>query len=133
MLLAISLIGLSSCKEQKEPTQMQKVMAIHDEVMPKMSQLGDLVGELNEKENDSTEIGQKYMQARKDLQAAHKSMMDWMQNFGNRFDPEEILNGKALSEQKKQWLDEEEEKVKKLKNDIIQSIENAESLLKSEQ
>ncbi len=31
-------------------------------------------------------------------------MMDWMQDFGSRFDSDEILNGKEI------WLDEEEEK-----------------------
>ena len=83
---------------------MKEVMAIHDVVMPKMSKLGSLVGELNDKENDSTDLRIQYEQARKDLQAANKSMMDWMQNFGNRFDPDEILNGKELSDQKKQWI-----------------------------
>ena len=112
MVLAVFTIFFgSSCKEEKETSQMKEVMAIHDEVMPKMSQLGDLVGELNSKENDSTEIGMKYMEARKELQSAHKSMMDWMQNFGNRFDSDEILNGKELSAQKQEWLDEEEKKV----------------------
>ena len=130
MVLAVfALFFGSSCKEEKETSQMKEVMAIHDEVMPKMSQLGDLVGELNSKENDSTEIGMKYMEARKELQSAHKSMMDWMQNFGNRFDPDEILNGKELSAQKQEWLDEEEKKVKDLKEEINASIANAKELL----
>jgi len=130
LLVAIPLIVLvSSCKEEKENTQMKEVMAIHDKVMPKMSQLGSLVGELNDKEKDSTDLRIQYERARKDLQAANKSMMDWMQNFGNRFDPEEILKGKELSEQKKQWLNEEEEKVKALQEEINSSIENAKKLL----
>lgn len=130
LLVAIPLIIIvSSCKEEKENTQMKEVMAIHDKVMPKMSQLGSLVGELNDKEKDSTDLRIQYEQARKDLQAANKSMMDWMQNFGNRFDPDEILNGKELSDQKKQWLDEEEEKVKALQAEINSSIENAKKLL----
>lgn len=130
LLAAIPLIIIaSSCKEEKENTQMKEVMAIHDKVMPKISQLGSLVGELNDKEKDSTDLRIQYEQARKDLQAANKSMMDWMQNFGNRFDSDEILNGKELSEQKKQWLDEEEEKVKALQEEINSSIENAKKLL----
>lgn len=130
LLVTIPLIILaSSCKEDKENIQMKEVMAIHDKVMPKMSQLGSLVGELNDKEKDSTDLRIQYEQARKDLQDANKSMMDWMQNFGNRFDHDEILNGKELSEQKKQWLDEEEEKVKALQEEINSSIENAKKLL----
>jgi hypothetical protein len=124
-------LGLSvlACKEEKGNFQMKEVMEIHDEVMPKMGKLGSLVGELNSKENDSTEIGRQYREARIDLQEANEAMMDWMQNFGNRFTPDEILNGAELSEQKKQWLDEEEEKVKALKEQISTSIENAENLL----
>jgi len=130
LLVSIALTAIIySCAEKKNNTQMKEVMAIHDEVMPKMSNLGSLVGELNSKENDSTELGLEYRQARKDLQAAHKSMMDWMQDFGNRFTPDEILNGKELSEQKKQWLDEEEEKVKALRKQINSSIAQAEKLL----
>ncbi|AKA34770.1 hypothetical protein VC82_1127 [Flagellimonas lutaonensis] len=108
---------------------MQEVMAIHDEVMPKMSKLGKLVAELKTKV-DTTETGRQYEAAMKDLQAAHKAMMDWMQGFGDRFDSDEILNGKELTPQKQQWLDEEEEKVKALREQINLSIERAEKLLK---
>lgn len=127
----IILITLS-CKQEKKasdgPSQMEQVMAVHDEVMPKMGTIGKLVGELKTKV-DTTETGQQYATAMKDLQDAHASMMDWMQNFGNRFDHEEILQGKELSEQKQQWLDEEEEKVNALKSQINGSIERAEALL----
>lgn len=128
------IVFVSSCKEEKkaENTQMKEVMAIHDEVMPKMSELGRLVGDLSDKENDSTDLSVPYKQARENLQNAHKSMMDWMKNFGNRFDPDEILNGKELSEQKMQWLDEEEEKVKALREEINSSIENAKGLLEKD-
>ena len=66
----------------------------------------------------------------KELQNSHKSMMDWMQGFGSRFDADEILHGKALSPQKQEWLNEEEEKVKALRDQINSSIEMAEDLLK---
>ena len=107
---------------------MKEVMAIHDEVMPKMSTIGKLVGELKPKV-DSTEMGQKYEVAMKDLQDANTAMMDWMKDFGDRFNHEEILNGKELSEEKQQWLDEEEEKVKVVKEKINGSIARAEALL----
>ncbi len=132
ILLASFLFVFLSCKEQKKtpegPTQMEQVMAIHDEVMPKMGKLGKLVGQLKEKV-DTTEVGQQYELAMKDLQEANKSMMDWMINFGNRFDSNEILDGKELTEQKQQWLNEEEKKVEALKVHINSSIEKAEALL----
>ena len=128
----LTLVFLFSCKEKKEAedtlTQMKEVMAIHDEVMPKMGTIGKLVAELKPKV-DSTESGIAYEVAMKDLQAAHKSMMDWMKGFGDRFTSDEILNGAELTEEKKMWLNEEEEKVKALKEQINTSIKNAEKLL----
>ena len=134
ILATALLISSISCKDEKKEAvkasneQMKKVMAIHDEVMPKMSVMGSIVGELSSKE-DSTEIGLQYKAARSDLQDAHKAMMDWMQGFGSRFDSDEILNGKELTEQKQIWLDEEEEKVRALREQINSSIENAEKKL----
>lgn len=115
-------------KASEEQTQMEYVMEIHDQVMPKMSTIGKLVSELKPKA-DSTEQGMKYGRAMADLQDSYKAMMDWMQGFGERFDSDEILNGKELSEQKQMWLAEEEEKVKKLRDQINGSIERAEKLL----
>lgn len=131
LALACLLVGIS-CKEEKKapegPSQMEKVMAIHDEVMPKMGTIGKLVGELRPK-IDSTEVGQQYEEAMKDLQDANTAMMDWMREFGDRFNHDEIMNGKELTEEKQQWLDEEEEKVKVVKEKINGSIERAQALL----
>ena len=131
----IFTILVISCKEEgkkenAEPTQMQEVMAIHDEVMPKMGKINTLIQELNAK-IDTTEAGTQYVEAKKDLEAAHKFMMDWMKGFGDRFTSDEIMKGKSLSDEKKKWLDEEEEKVNELRNQINSSIENAEELLKN--
>lgn len=130
-LLALFFI-LNACKDggdkTKEPTQMEQVMIVHDEVMPKMGKLSKLVAELKAKV-DTTETGMQYEAAMKDLQDANKSMMDWMRGFGDRFDSDEILNGKALTVQKQEWLNEEEEKVNALKEQINSSIERAEVLL----
>ncbi|WP_420603831.1 hypothetical protein [Flagellimonas sp.] len=132
LLLLAPFITVISCKQEKKkddtPTQMEKVMAIHDEVMPKMGTLGKLVGELKSKV-DTTSAGQEYAVAMKDLQDANRAMMDWMRSFGIRFDSDEILNGKELTEEKQKWLDEEEVNVKALKEQINSSIEKAEKLL----
>ncbi|MBT8281033.1 MAG: hypothetical protein KJO16_05605 [Muriicola sp.] len=130
-LLSLLLISISCKTEPKKAetsSKMEEVMAVHDEVMPKMSTISKLVAQLKPMA-DTTETGKDYMIAMKDLQAAHKSMMDWMQGFGARFDSDEILNGKELNAEKKQWLLEEEEKVNQLKEDINNSIAKAEELL----
>ena len=121
-----------SCKEDKklaiESNQMEAVMAIHDEVMPKMGTIGGLVAKLRKK-IDSDQGGAIDKKAMEDLQEANKSMMEWMQGFGKRFDSDEIMNGKALTDEKKQWLNEEEEKVKMVAKKMNSSIKNAEALL----
>ncbi|WP_281541512.1 hypothetical protein [Maribacter aestuarii] len=130
----VSLLLFSSCKEEKKveegPTQMEQVMAIHDEVMPKMGKLGKLVSQLKPMADS---LGDESAQAKamRDLQQANESMMDWMKDFGDRFDSDEILEGKELSAEKQKWLDEEEEKVKKVKEEINSSIAQAEALLES--
>ncbi|MEO9478215.1 MAG: hypothetical protein ABJO28_13225 [Maribacter dokdonensis] len=125
-------ISFTSCKESKktetETSKMSEVMAIHDEVMPKMGTLGKLVGQLKPMA-DSLGAESVEFKAMKDLQEANRSMMDWMQGFGDRFDADEILNGKDLTDEKKKWLLEEEEKVKQVKENINSSIANAEKIL----
>lgn len=130
LFAALLVIG---CKQEKKetaaPTQMENVMVIHDEVMDKMGHLAKLTGQLKAKV-DTTEMGMQYEAAMKDLQAANESMMDWMMNFGDRFDSNEILDGATLTAQKQEWLNEEEEEVKALKAQFNSSIEKAETLLK---
>jgi hypothetical protein len=134
ILLLILPMLLGSCKtkekDENKASQMQEVMAIHDEVMPKMGTISKLVAELKPMA-DSTSTGAEYQKAMRDLQGAHTSMMDWMKGFGDRFDSDEILNGKELTAQKQLWLNEEEEKVKALREEINRSIANAENLLKA--
>lgn len=132
--MALSLLTVG-CKEEKKPeatpvanNQMKEVMAIHDEVMPKMGKVGRLVGKLKAMV-DTTEQGKRYEKAMRDLQTANTSMMKWMQDFGDQFDSDEILNGKELSEQKKLLLNVEEDNIKKVKQQIESSIAAAEALL----
>lgn len=125
------IIGLALMASCNGPTKMEEVMAIHDEVMPEMGTISKLVAELKPMV-DSTAAGQEYEKAMKDLQAAHKSMMDWMGGFGDRFDYEEIMEGKALTKEKQKWLLEEEEKVKAMRDKVNSSITRARALLEKD-
>ena len=104
-------------------------MAAHDVLMAKMGTLTKLIGELNDK-IDSTETGAEYDAAKKDLQNAHTAMMDWMKGFGDNFDSDEILNGKALSPEKQKLLEKEMDKIQEIKKQMESSIEKAGDLLK---
>lgn len=132
MLLMALVVCSNGCKNQKENqypnSQMTSVITQHDEMMLKMGTIGKLVSELKPKV-DSTSEGQGYQKAMRDLQDANRSMMDWMQGFNEKFDSDEILNGKELNDQKKEWLREEAEKMEVLTLKINSSIENAETLL----
>lgn len=110
---------------------MEAVMAVHDEVMPKMGEIGKLVAKLKPMA-DSTETGIPYLKAMTDLQDAHAAMMDWMKGFGDRFDYEEIMEGKKLDDQKIEWLKEEDLKVRAMRDQVNQSLETAEKLLSKE-
>ncbi|WP_100610243.1 hypothetical protein [Confluentibacter lentus] len=134
-LTALFLLFIAiSCKNENKATaneksQMQEVLAIHDEVMPKMGMIGNLISQIDEKikETDSTEA---LINASQDLKDSHKAMMDWMKGFGERFDSDEILKGKALTDEKQMFLDEEEAKIKTLRDKMNSSIKNAQDLLK---
>lgn len=128
------LLMATSCKNENkastnEKSQMQEVLAVHDEVMPKMGAIGNLISQIDEriKETDSTEA---LINASQDLKDSHKAMMDWMKGFGERFDSDEILKGKALTDEKQTFLDEEEAKIKALRDKMNSSIKNAQELLK---
>lgn len=128
------LFTMTNCKNKnqelpKEKSQMQEVIAIHDEVMPKMGTIGNLINQIDAElaASDSTEA---LVTASQNLKDSHKAMMDWMKVFGERFDSDEILKGKALSEEKQKYLDEEETKIKALRDKMNASIQNAQDLLK---
>lgn len=131
-VLLFFLILVFSCKtdskKDQTPSKMEEVMRIHDEVMPKMGTISNLIADLKPGV-DSTEVGKGNLNAIRELQGAHKSMMDWMRDFGERFDYEEIVKGKELSAEKKEWLIEEEVKVKALRQQINSAITNAETVL----
>ncbi len=130
MVLLLCLFLTLSCAEKKETdTRMLEVIAVHDSVMPKMGQLGQLISQLKPLA-DSTASGQPYQDAIGNLEQANKAMMDWMQGFGDRFDYAEIQEGKTLSAQKSEWLDEELGKVRKMAKSMNESIAQAEALLK---
>ena len=138
-VLLLTLI-ISSCKTEPkaaEKTQMQRVMEVHDAVMPKMGAIGRLVKELGAKRDsliglertDSIHIAA-LGKGIDSLKGGHKKMMDWMKDFGAQFTAEEILKGKALTATKTEALAQEAIKVSKMEAAITGSIGYAESLLK---
>lgn len=127
--LFLNAFLLNAQNQRKAMTKMEQVMASHDEVMDEMPRLSKLINKLQSKADTSTDK-QKYQAAIANLKAANKSMMRWMTGFGNRFEADEMLKGKKLSELKQKWLLEEEEKIAAVEKEIELGIEQAKQLLK---
>ncbi|WP_109300366.1 hypothetical protein [Aquimarina sp. AU474] len=128
MLFFISCNQLSK-EEQEFDALMQQVIDVHDEVMPKMGEMSNLIKELEPK-IDTTTNGQTYSKAQQDVKDAYDYMMTWMSNFSDTFphDVDNEMSKEKLSSQMK-LLKEEDIKVKKLKDQINASIKNAKALL----
>ena len=137
-------LAFVSCKDdnkQKEGSQqeqvddssaqMKDVMAIHDEVMPKMSELNAMIVKMEAEVDSTTVRGQEAAAIVLELQDAYKSMMTWMKDFSQGFTTEEIMEGAKLSDQKKELLNQEEEKVRIVREKINGSLEKAKSFLNS--
>ncbi len=126
-ILLFLFLSSSFFSSAQNTTKMQQVLATHDVIMEKMPELVQLVSKL-QPQVDSTKSGQKFQKAIDDLKSSNQAMMEWMQGFGERFTADEMMKNKALTEEKKQWLLEEEEKVNSLREQINASIQKAQQL-----
>jgi len=112
-----------------DPYSMEGVMAVHDEVMPKMGEISMLIDALKAEADKNPDSPQ--ANAMKKLQESHKAMMDWMREFGDAFTSDEILKGAALSEEKKELLRLEAERIESVKTLMLESIAEGKQLLES--
>ncbi|HRD80028.1 MAG TPA: hypothetical protein PLL53_04655 [Saprospiraceae bacterium] len=135
ILLALAfLTGLSACgTNQAQEAEQQKLwdemMVVHDEVMPKMSDINALSKQMEAATADTAltdELRDATRKALYDLQAADKAMWDWM--YGLQQLPD-LRNGKK-HEDIMQYLQDEIGKITEVKNAMLGSIEAAEALKK---
>lgn len=99
-----------------------EVMKVHDEVMPKMNDIykikQDLKKKLNETKDLSEEKKKELEQTIARLDSASDGMMIWMRQFNPLPD--------SLGEEKaREYLEDEMERVKKVKEDILEALEKA--------
>jgi uncharacterized protein len=137
IVLSLILVFTVSCdkKPSKEALEFnnafKEVMAVHDEVMPKMNEMGKLSTELKAKV-DTTAVGKTYQKALDSLGNAHKVMMKWMEDFSNKFPyAEDRLKGKSTEEilEDIEALKNEKRKVDDVRNSVNGSINNAKAVL----
>ena len=102
-----------------------KVMAVHDEVMPKMNDIYKQKEALKNKIAESSampsEEKEKIEGLISRLDSASQSMMVWMRNFNP-------LPDSLGEEQAKEYLENEMEKVQRVKTNVLEALEEAEGI-----
>lgn len=132
-LIVVIFALLFSCSDGKNENQALKdrVIAVHDEVMPEMGTLKSLQNKLREK-SDSLGEGQvssdteNYVQsleaAAKSCQTAYDGMFVWMRQFEGEYED-------MTKEETKAYLEEQLKKVEKVRDDIKSALAASDSLL----
>lgn len=102
-----------------------QVMAVHDEVMPKMKNINDLSSQLRairaslkESETGKVESPAGLDEVQSALKLAEQGMWDWMKSFSD-------TKATLQVDQLKPFYEKELEKINKVKRDMLDAIEKA--------
>ena len=117
-----SLIACQKNAEDKQKLMINEVMAVHDEVMPKMDDIMSLKSSLDSaiKVSPDSAKAKKLYSA---LDVADNQMMDWMDNYDS-----ESVKGKSQEEISK-YFAEQKTKITEVKIMTVKSIEEAKVFL----
>lgn len=121
-MLIFATVAACNKSEDKQKVMIDEVMAIHDEVMPKMDDIMTLKSSLDSAikvSPDSVKAKQLYSA----LDSADNQMMDWMQAYN----PDQV-KGKSEEEVTKYYADEKA-KISSVKELTNKSIEEAKGFL----
>lgn len=127
ILITFVLFTFSCQIEQKDEltTLKEEVMAMHDEVMPKMSELRytqkALMLQVDSLMSSDSLRSATLIGASNEIIAANEAMMNWMRNYEPDYQgtKEEIIS----------YLEQQKEAIQKVKNDMERSLENGKQLL----
>lgn len=118
----------SQLKAEKE--LYDQMMAVHDEVMPRMGELNRISRSLKEYRENHPEMTdatrQRIEQAIEQLEAADEGMMSWM---GTDRKPETLRSKDMEHQAIMDYLKKEEAAIRQVKQDMEQSMENGRQLL----
>lgn len=147
-ILGIAILAvIFSCQQKQSEeskafdSQMKETIQIHDDVMPKMSEINSLITKLKAQkeeieaadEVDSDEV-EMHENAIKSLEEAHDLMMSWMKNFSNSFSRTEINTGLTTTDKdsikaKQSQLDNQYQSAREMQKAITDALENAQKIL----
>lgn len=124
-----SLIILVSCQSKEKEIQLlnAEVIAIHDEVMPKMDEVMKLKSKLQQQlmsETIEAPEKQKIQSLIIELEEADQAMMNWMRNYDS------LMEGKT-EEEKLSYLNTQKESIQSVKEKMLGAISQADSYLNS--
>jgi len=131
-LLVTSFFLVTACGSgaaDKNKNLRKEVIAVHDEVMPKIGQLKanerDALAKANiiaiENPEDSVQV-EEYKALAYDLNEAHQAMFDWM----HQYEPED---GEQTDEELKSYLDDQKAKIEAVNKQIKDALAKADSML----
>jgi hypothetical protein len=135
----LALLFIISCKPAEKPAETtndtqaleDQLMAVHDEVMPKLTDMQTLSADLRKikssiPENSEGKIvsPQGLDQNIEGLRLAEQGMWDWMKQYHDQRDS-------VPADQLKPFLDHQMELIKSVENGVNSSIANAEEWLKA--
>jgi hypothetical protein len=122
------IIGCDNGNKESESKINQEIMAVHDDIMPKMGEVNRLKRRLSEFKDgvpeDNAEMKDSLINAILLLSKMEDNMNDWMGNY-------KYPNPDATHEQMLTYLAGQRDTVKQLSNDIYLSIGIANGFLKN--
>jgi len=119
LILLTFLLACGSAKQEEQQALKDEVMAIHDEVMPKMGELRrarkDLMLQADSLAETNPDRAALLHAAAEEIAAASEGMMQWMRAYEPEFEgtDEEIM----------QYLEDQKVAVQKVKDDMMGSLE----------
>lgn len=122
-ILFASMLMSCSKTEDKQKKMIDDVMAVHDEVMPKMDEIMNLKSSLD----SAVRVSPDSLKARElyvNLDSADVKMMDWME----KYNPDQV-KGKSADEVTK-YYENEKNKITQVRELTNTSIEQAKIFLK---
>ncbi|OEK06540.1 hypothetical protein [Roseivirga misakiensis] len=130
-LFLITLFVVSCGDGYDRLAERDKVIDVHDEVMPKLGEVMNLrkqvLNKVSEIEGDSSKV-ESLRDLAMQLDDARKGMMTWMNDWSKT--SAKHVNGESTVDEQKAYFAAEMKRVTKVKDDINSSIDEAKEVLK---
>ena len=131
--LTIAILISTSCSNEKGDAQkalLDKVMEVHDAIMPKMGNIMKCKKQLNTKIDELVEAGAEENAAKiaelkegvESLENSHEGMMNWMRGFNSNFDDK-------VEQEVMTYLNDQMTKIESVATQTNAALKNAERLL----